>query len=61
MHFGEFVELLRDMRNASSLHESIAYALHAPGWKPGDVSRTAVAMRSSWLADERERTEARAD
>mgnify|MGYP000858243030 FL=1 len=61
VHFGEFVELLRDMRNASSLHESIAYALHAPGWKPGDVSRPAVAMRSSWLADERERTEARAD
>jgi sterol desaturase/sphingolipid hydroxylase (fatty acid hydroxylase superfamily) len=32
VHFGEFVELLHDMRNASSLHESIAYALRAPGW-----------------------------
>ena len=61
VHFGEFVELFRDMRNASSLRESIAYALRPPGWQPGDVSQTAVAMRSSWLAAEADRTEARTD
>ena len=61
VHFGEFVELLRDMRNASSLHESIAYALRAPDWQPGDVSQPAVAMRLSWLAGERDLAEARAD
>ena len=50
VHFGEFVLLWRDFRNASTWRDAIGYLLHAPGWRPGDDSRTADARRQALLA-----------
>lgn len=64
-HLGEFALLWRDVRTARSLGDAVGYILHAPGWKPGDASGTAAALRERLMQmdaasqDEREVVDAR--
>ena len=50
-YFGEFLLLARDVRNARSWRERLAYLAMPPGWAPGDASHTATSARQSFLAD----------
>jgi len=45
VHFGEFVLLARDVKNAERWSDKLKYLLKPPGWRPGDASRTAAAQR----------------
>ncbi len=45
VHFGEFVLLARDVRNAASWSDRLGYLVKPPGWQPGDESRTAAARK----------------
>lgn len=51
VHFGEFVALYRDVRNASSMSAAIGTLVRPPGWQPGDASRTASVIRQTWIRD----------
>ena len=46
VHFGEFRELWRDLGTASGPGEIFGYLFRAPGWRPGDASRTASALKA---------------
>ena len=52
VHFGEFLELFRDLRSAERLSDIFGYLFRPPGWRPGDTSHTASAIRAKLLADE---------
>jgi len=45
VHFGEFVLLARDIRDAPGLANKLGYLLRPPGWRPGDDSQTAAARK----------------
>ncbi len=46
----EWVALARDCARARSLRELAGLAFGPPGWKPGDCSLTADAIRARWAA-----------
>lgn len=37
VQFHEYVMMARDAWNARSSTEALAYLVHLPGWRPGDV------------------------
>lgn len=42
VHFGEFRLLWRDLASAGGWKERLGYAFRAPGWSPGNPSKTAT-------------------
>lgn len=55
VHFGEFRALGRDVIAARSPLDALGYVFRAPGWKPGDHSHTASAIREQWRVGRAER------
>lgn len=51
VHFGEFRLLWRDVRGATSWGDALGFLVRAPGWRPGDPSRTAASRRRALIAD----------
>jgi sterol desaturase/sphingolipid hydroxylase (fatty acid hydroxylase superfamily) len=51
VHFGEFVLLARDVRNAETLRDKLGYMLAPPGWKPGDDSQTTASRKRAQLLE----------
>lgn len=49
VHFGEFLLLWRDLRNANSPGECLAYLLRPPGWTPCGEQQTALARKQRAL------------
>jgi sterol desaturase/sphingolipid hydroxylase (fatty acid hydroxylase superfamily) len=45
VHFGDFVLLWRDLRNARNIAELVGYLLRPPGWKPEGEQQTATARK----------------
>ncbi len=45
VHFGEFVLLWRDLKQACSAREFLGYLLRAPGWRPSGEQQTAKARK----------------
>jgi sterol desaturase/sphingolipid hydroxylase (fatty acid hydroxylase superfamily) len=52
VHFGEFVSLIHDLRSARHPAHVVGYLFRPPGWRPGDISHTASAIRAKRLAEE---------
>lgn len=50
VHFGEFRVLYRDVRSASGIGERLGYLFRPPGWRPGDDSHTAGAIKAALRA-----------